>query len=76
MQLCRDQFFRKRLAGIDVVRVLDVKGELHRRGVSGGNNYVVGGNEINKSASFRSAWFLRLNSLRLGFLYANQRTAQ
>ena len=60
MQLRGNQLFRKRLAGVDVIRVLDVKGELHRRGVSGRNNNVVGRNKINKRARLGSAWFLRL----------------
>ena len=55
MQLRGNQLFRKRLAGIDVVWVLDVKSELHRRGVSGRNNDVVGGNKINKYARLGSA---------------------
>ena len=63
MQLRGNQLFRKRLAGVDVVRVLDMKGELNRRGVSGCDNDVVGGNKVNKDARFRSAWFLRWNFL-------------
>lgn len=62
MQLCGNQFFRERLTGIDVVRILDVKVELDGRGVSGRNNNVVGGNKVNKHARFRSAWFLLLSA--------------
>ena len=71
MQLRGNQLFRKRLAGVDVVRILDMKGKLYRRGVSGGDNDVVGGNKVNKDARFLGAWFLRWS-----FLYRNQRTAQ
>ena len=72
MQLRGDQLFRKRLAGIDVIRVLDVEGELHRRGVSGRNNYVVGGNKIDKDARLGSCL---VPASELPAL-ANQRAAQ
>ena len=71
MQLRGNKLFRKRMAGVDVVRGLDVKVELNRRGVSRADNSVAGGNKVNKHARLGSAWVLHLSLLN-----RNQRTAE
>ena len=46
-----------------MVRGLDVESELNRRGMSGGDNNVAGGNKVNKDARLGSAWVLHLSLL-------------
>jgi len=59
MQFRGNQLFSERLAGVDMVRRLDVKGELYRRGVSGRDNDIIGRNKVNKNARFGRAGLLR-----------------
>src|SRR5262249_16013997 len=58
VQLRWDQFFRGRLIGVDVVRVLHGEGELHGRMAAGRNHHGRRGQRGHKGTALRSGRFL------------------